>query len=211
MPTILLRRGTTVERDEYTPLQGEIIFDTTDNRVYTGDGTTAGGVPVGSAYPKTKTQREAMTPLLGQLIFDTTDKVLYVGDGTTSGGIRDDDNFYPAPLTRAQSSGTDTNVLEFKVNSDTISSTATHTITNSYTEITTSNETSDLGTNDAPAITLTGNNGSIVYVYFKTAGTRTAESSPFGTTTRNITVQGVSMVQGNFKTFFKTTDGWKEI
>jgi hypothetical protein len=159
MPTILLRRGTTAEREAYTPLQGEIIFDTDENKVYTGDGTTAGGIHILS---------NALT-------------------------------------------NTSANVLEFKVNSDTISSTATHTITNSYTEITTSNETSDLGTNDAPAITLTGNNGSIVYVYFKTAGTRTAESSPFGTTTRNITVQGVSMVQGNFKTFFKTTDGWKEI
>ena len=207
MPTILLRRGTTTEREAYTPVEGEIIFDTDEGRAYTGDGTTAGGVPVGSAYPKTKTQREAITPLLGQLIFDTTDKVLYVGDGTTSGGIRDDDNFYPAPLTRAQSSGTDTNVLEFKVNSETISSTNTHTITNSYTEIVTANETSESNTNDTPAVTLSGNTGSIVRVYFKTAGTRTGT----GGGTRNITVQGVGMVEGNFKTFFKTTDTWKEI
>lgn len=201
MPTILLRRGTTVERDEYTPLQGEIIFDTTDNRVYTGDGETKGGVPVGSALPKTKTEREAMTPLLGQLIFDTTDKLLYVGDGTASGGIRDDDD-HPQALT-----DTLTNVLEFKVNLETISSTATHTITNSYTEIETANETSESDTNDTPAVTLTGDIGSIVRVYFKTAGTRTGT----GGGTRNITVQGVSMVQGNFKTFFKTTDSWKEI
>ena len=155
MPTILLRRGTTAEREAYTPLQGEIIFDTDENKVYTGDGTTAGGIHILS---------NALT-------------------------------------------NTSANVLEFKVNSDTISSTATHTITNSYTEITTSNETSDLGTNDTPAVTLTGNIGSIVRVYFKTAGTRTGT----GGGTRNITVQGVSMVQGNFKTFFKTTDSWKEI
>ena len=32
MPTILLRRGTTAEREAYTPDEGEIIFDTT----YTG-------------------------------------------------------------------------------------------------------------------------------------------------------------------------------
>lgn len=207
MPTILLRRGTTTEREAYTPVEGEIIFDTDEGRTYTGDGTTAGGVPVGSAYPKTKTQREAMTPLLGQLIFDTTDKVLYVGDGTTAGGIRDDDNFYPAPLTRAQSSGTDTNVLEFKVNLETIGLTNTHNITNSYTEIETANETSDTNTNDTPTVILTGNSGSIVRVYFKTAGTRTGTGGGI----RNITVQGVSMVEGNFKTFFRASDGWKEI
>ena len=107
MPTILLRRGTTAEREAYTPLKSELIFDTDENRVYAGNNTTAGGVPVNSALPKTKTQREAMTPLPGQLIFDTTNKVLYVGDGTTAGGT-----LHPQALTN-----TTTEVLEYKVNS----------------------------------------------------------------------------------------------
>jgi hypothetical protein len=201
MPTILLRRGTTAEREAYTPVEGEIIFDTTEDRAYAGDGTTAGGIPIGSALPKTTTEREAMVPALGQLIFDTNTNVLYIGDGTTSGGIRDDDN-HPQALI-----DTSTNVLEFKVNSETIGSTNTHTITNSYTEIVTANETDDSNTNDTPAVTLSGNTGSIVRVYFKTAGTRTGT----GGGARNITVQSVSMVEGNFKTFFKASDGWKEI
>ena len=46
MPTILLRRGTTAEREAYTPLQGEIIFDTTTNHLYAGDGSTQGGLSV---------------------------------------------------------------------------------------------------------------------------------------------------------------------
>lgn len=191
MPTILLRRGTTVERDEYTPLQGEIIFDTTDNRVYTGDGETKGGVPVGSALLKTTVKRTAMTPLAGQLVLDTDTNVLYVGNGSTTGGVAVGNH----------------DLTQFNTNNDTIGSTATHTITNSYTEIITGDETSESDTNDTPAVTLTGGTGTIVYVYFKTAGTRTGA----GGGTRNITVQGVSMVQGNFKTFFKTTDGWKEI
>ena len=146
MPSILLRRGTTVEREAYTPLEGELIFDTDKGRVYVGNNTTVGGVEL-----------------------------------------------HPQALTN-----TTTDVLEYKVNSETIGSTDTHTITNSYTEIETANETSNLDTNDTPSITLSGNTGSIVRVYFKTAGTRTGT----GGGTRNITVESVSMVEGNFKTFF---------
>ena len=191
MPTILLRRGTKIEREEYTPLQGEVIFDTDENRVYTGDGETEGGVAVGSALPKTTVERIAMTPLVGQLVLDTNTNVLYIGNGSTTGGVAIGNH----------------DLTQFNTNNDTIGSTATHTITNSYTEIVTANETSDSNTNDTPAVTLTGGIGTIVYVYFKTAGTRTGSGGGL----RNITVQGISMVQGNFKTFFKTTDGWKEI
>ena len=39
-----VRRGTNTERLDYTPLQGELIYDTTTKQLYVGDGTTAGGV-----------------------------------------------------------------------------------------------------------------------------------------------------------------------
>lgn len=42
--SLLLRRGTTSQRTAITPLEGELIFDTTTKLVYCGDGSTAGGV-----------------------------------------------------------------------------------------------------------------------------------------------------------------------
>lgn len=43
-----IRRGNTASRVSITPLAGELLFDTTVNTVYVGDGTTQGGIPVGS-------------------------------------------------------------------------------------------------------------------------------------------------------------------
>jgi hypothetical protein len=40
-----IRRGTTAERLTITPLPGELIYDTTLQELYVGDGTTVGGVP----------------------------------------------------------------------------------------------------------------------------------------------------------------------
>lgn len=38
-----LRRGTTAQRSGYTPLEGELVYDTEEQSIYIGDGTTAGG------------------------------------------------------------------------------------------------------------------------------------------------------------------------
>ena len=43
---LLLRRGPTTDRLGFTPLKGELIFDSDQNIVYVGDGTTAGGISV---------------------------------------------------------------------------------------------------------------------------------------------------------------------
>jgi len=43
-----IRRGPTADRLAITPLQGELVYDTTTGAVYIGNGTTAGGVPVTS-------------------------------------------------------------------------------------------------------------------------------------------------------------------
>ena len=46
--SILLRRGPTADRLAFVPLDGEILYDTTEKRVYVGDGVTYGGKTVTS-------------------------------------------------------------------------------------------------------------------------------------------------------------------
>lgn len=41
-----LKRGTTTRRLTYTPAPGELVVDLTQNKLYYGNGTTVGGVPV---------------------------------------------------------------------------------------------------------------------------------------------------------------------
>ena len=44
--SILVRRGPTTDRDAFTPLNGEIIYDTTTGQLHVGDAQTAGGTTV---------------------------------------------------------------------------------------------------------------------------------------------------------------------
>lgn len=46
MPTIQIKRGVEANRTSITPAAGELIFITDTNKVYVGDGTTAGGIAV---------------------------------------------------------------------------------------------------------------------------------------------------------------------
>jgi len=39
-----IKRGPTADRTTYTPVQGELVFDTDENKLYVGDGTTVGGI-----------------------------------------------------------------------------------------------------------------------------------------------------------------------
>ena len=41
-----IKRGTTTQRLATTPVDGELVFDTTENKIYVGKNNTAGGVPV---------------------------------------------------------------------------------------------------------------------------------------------------------------------
>ena len=47
-----VNRGTSAQVEAYTPLSGEPVWDTTQKRLFVGDGATAGGIPVG--YPVVK-------------------------------------------------------------------------------------------------------------------------------------------------------------
>lgn len=49
--SILLRRGPTADRQAFTPLTGEIIFDSETNEVFVGDGRTPGGIKVSLELP----------------------------------------------------------------------------------------------------------------------------------------------------------------
>jgi hypothetical protein len=43
--SILVRRGPTADRQAFTPLNGEVIYDTENDQLYIGDGVTSGGKP----------------------------------------------------------------------------------------------------------------------------------------------------------------------
>jgi hypothetical protein len=74
--SILLRRGPTTDRLGFTPLIGEIIYDTTQNKVYVGDAATVGGI--GSV--------QADFPNPGVMIKGLTAESFLVAPGQTASG-----------------------------------------------------------------------------------------------------------------------------
>ena len=48
MPAIQIRRGLEANRTSITPAPGELIYITDTDKVYVGDGATAGGIEVGA-------------------------------------------------------------------------------------------------------------------------------------------------------------------
>lgn len=78
------------QRLSITPSDGQLIYDTTEDELYVGNGRTPGGVLVsgsGKIDVMTTTQRMSYTPSSGDLVFDSTEGKLYIGDGHTTGGI----------------------------------------------------------------------------------------------------------------------------
>ncbi|MGL3999860.1 hypothetical protein ACR3LR_08575 [Pantoea eucalypti] len=55
--SIQIKRGATAKVAAYTPLNGELVLDTTKNSLVAGDGSTAGGIPL-------KTNADDMTGVL---------------------------------------------------------------------------------------------------------------------------------------------------
>jgi len=55
------RRGTAAQCDAMTPAEGEIIVDTTNDRVRVGDGSTSGGISVPNAFDIQKNSFSAAT------------------------------------------------------------------------------------------------------------------------------------------------------
>jgi hypothetical protein len=46
IPPFQLRRGSLAQVTNYVPAQGELVFSTSTNQVYVGDGNTVGGILV---------------------------------------------------------------------------------------------------------------------------------------------------------------------
>mgnify|MGYP001453282032 FL=1 len=85
--TIKIKRGTDLQRQVYTPAEGELVYTTDTKKVYIGDGVTAGGIPVNKIDMLTTEVRNTKVIPEGVLVFDVTEGNLYIGDGTTSGGV----------------------------------------------------------------------------------------------------------------------------
>jgi hypothetical protein len=66
-----IRRGSTADRLATTPLVGEIVYDTTTQAVYVGDGTTTGGLPV-TAFSIADARSTTAKMFLGDSLSDNT-------------------------------------------------------------------------------------------------------------------------------------------
>lgn len=65
MDTFQIRRGSTAARLNYTPADGEPVYDLEQKLIYIGDGTTPGGIPTGSNSPSIAGAGEATAILNG--------------------------------------------------------------------------------------------------------------------------------------------------
>lgn len=110
-------RHTAAALGTITPEEGDVLMDTTNNKLVVGDGITKGGSPmlveadiedlegVGEVDAYTYAELQELTPDEGVVLMDTTNKKLIVGDGALAGGSpmlvqADLDDFNPEGLPR---------------------------------------------------------------------------------------------------------------
>ena len=84
---IVFRRGLESERTSLTLLQGEPGYATDSKRMYVGDGSTAGGTPVGiknlgivafgPVASNLSVSQLAQAPAIGDIVYDTTSSFIY--------------------------------------------------------------------------------------------------------------------------------------
>ncbi|MCS3423450.1 hypothetical protein M2403_002051 [Rahnella sp. BIGb0603] len=70
--SIQIKRGVTAKVSAYTPLSGELVLDTTTNKLYAGDGTTAGGNQIVASKKGVTDASSASTGEVGEVIQVTT-------------------------------------------------------------------------------------------------------------------------------------------
>lgn len=80
-----IRRGTEAERQTITPAEGELVYTTDEKRVYVGDGTTVGGVPI-DIVDRTGFTLQGNLDLGGQRITGAGD-IAITGNITATGDI----------------------------------------------------------------------------------------------------------------------------
>lgn len=85
---IIIRRGLESERSGVVLLQSEPGYATDSKRLYIGDGTTAGGTPVGARFlgyvafgPVFSNVSSALAPTSGDFVYDTASNILYALTG----------------------------------------------------------------------------------------------------------------------------------
>lgn len=85
---IIIRRGLESERSGVVLLQSEPGYATDSKRLYIGDGTTAGGNPVGARFlgyvafgPVYSNVSSALAPTSGDFVYDTASNILYALTG----------------------------------------------------------------------------------------------------------------------------------
>ena len=117
--TLQVRKDTTTNRNSITPLIGEPVWDTTTNKLYLGDGTTAGGILVSSA--------------------GITRSVNVISTPTTAGSAALTDYVYnvsgttPLTLPTAVGNTNQYTVVNVGINTVTIATTSSQTINGSLT------------------------------------------------------------------------------
>lgn len=80
--SIQVKRGTTAKVAAYTPLSGELVLDTSTNKLYAGDGVTAGGNQIIASKAGVTDGSTAVAGQIGETITNTT-TTSSVTSGTT--------------------------------------------------------------------------------------------------------------------------------
>ncbi len=70
--SIQVKRGATAKVAAYTPLSGELVLDTTTNKLYAGDGATAGGNQIVASRKGITDASSAAAGEIGEIITNTT-------------------------------------------------------------------------------------------------------------------------------------------
>jgi hypothetical protein len=73
--SIQVKRGATAKVAAYTPLSGELVLDTTTNKLYAGDGSTAGGNQIVGSKKGVTDGSDAAAGEVGEIISNTVSGV----------------------------------------------------------------------------------------------------------------------------------------
>ena len=146
-----LRRGTDAERLAITPVAGELVYTTDTKRVYVGDGSTVGGLPIdANAIQSIDSLQDVDTssspPVVGQVL---------KWDG--SNWVADDE----AAFTGGVVEGSNYRIGIVADDSTLMVDTATNTFTGSLTGDVTGRLTGDLLSQDGSTVIVSSSNNTI--------------------------------------------------
>ena len=82
--SIQIKRGTTAKVAAYTPLEGELVLDLSSNKLYAGDGATAGGKPVVASKKGVTDASNAIAGELGEYLSIETGTSTAITAATTT-------------------------------------------------------------------------------------------------------------------------------